>query len=206
MASDGTIYTSHWLYTAGSARCLHISDLIAKVIQLDAARGEAAAAAELDRRRVVYETEWQVAACHLQPHAAEGSVGAHHRRERAVFALSQPVSATAHAAAVRFAMPRPAKRAAGALTCAGAAMATCSAQTVLLQTVVAQAGLGSAMQLLSLGAQPVARSPLGCGVATGASAAALSMQSMMRVAAMEFGMVQWASSDVGLAYPHPAER
>ena len=77
---------------------------------------------------------------------------------------------------------------------------------VLLQTVAAQAGIGSALQLLSQAAQPVSRAPVGCHVSTGASAAVLSMQSMMRVAAMEFGMVQWASADVGRAAPQPLSR
>jgi len=200
MAAGGTIYTSHWLYTAGSSRCLHISNLIAKVIQLDGARSEAAAAAAADRKRVVYETEWQVVGSHAALQAGQAAAGGHQPR-RPVFVLSHP-----GAAAVEYAMPRPAQSGAGATEAAGAAFATCAAQTVLLQTVAAQAGLGSSLQLLSQAAQPVARAPVGCHVSTGASAAVLSMQSMMRVAAMEFGMVQWASADVGRAHPQPQSR
>lgn len=200
MAADGTIYTSHWLYTAGGPRCLHIRDLIAKVIQLDAARGAAAAAAAVDRSRVIYETEWQAATAHAAPHAGAAGVSSQ-AQARPVFVLAQP---GAEAQAV--AMPRPAHAAAGAVEAAGAAFATCIAQTELLQTVAAGAGLGSSMQLLSQSAQPVARAPVGCHVDVGASASALSMQSMMRVAAMEFGAVQWASADVARAYPQPLPR
>lgn len=199
MAADGTIYTCHWLY-AGSSRCLHIRDLIAKVIQLDAVRSAAAAAAALDRKRVVYEAEWQMVASHAAPHAADQAISCLPQRQP-VFVLSQP-----GVEAERYGMPHPARSAAGAVQAAGAAVSTCLAQTMMLQTAAAQAGRGSSMQLLTQGAQPVARAPSGCFASAGASAPALSMQSMMRVAAMEFGMVQWASADAGLAYPQPAPR
>lgn len=196
MAADGTIYTCHWLY-AGSTCCLHVQDLIAKVIHLDAARSDASSAAALDRSRVVYETEWQTAAAHTVPHATDQAVSCLLQCQP-VFVLNQP-----GLGAQRYAMPRVAQTAAGSMFASGAAVTTCTAQTVLLQTVAAQAGRGSSMQLLTQGAQPVARAPTGSSASASTSAPALSMQSMMRVAAMEFGMVQWAGADAGLADPQP---
>ena len=138
MAGDGTIYTYHWLYTAGSSRCLHISNLIAKVIQLDGARSEAAAAAAADRKRVVYETEWQVVGSHAALHAGQAAAGGHPPR-RPVFVLSHP-----GAAAVEYAMPRPAQSGAGATEAAGAAFDTISAPGALEIPAMAAIALDAA--------------------------------------------------------------
>ena len=192
MAADGSIYTFHRLCGSSGGPCLHIRDLHAKAIQLGGGSMEAAAAA--DRRRVIYETEWQAVSSHAVPHAAQTAVGCR-PQQGAQYVLAQP-----GAVAAVFAMPRPAGSA-GGVAAAGTAVATCTAHTVLLQTVAAHASRSSAMHLLTHASQPVARAPAGCHVDGAASAAALSMQSMMRVAAQEFGAVQWGSADVGLSYP-----
>lgn len=70
MAAGGTIYTSHWLFTPSGRRCGHVSNLQAKVINLDGARTEAAAAVAQDRQRVIYEVEWQARSWQAQPNAA----------------------------------------------------------------------------------------------------------------------------------------
>lgn len=197
MALDGSIYTSHWLGGSTGGPCLHIRDLHAKTIQLGGSSTETAAA--VDRRRVIYETEWQATGSHAMPHAAQAAVGCR-QQQRPEYLLQQP-----RAAAALFALPRPAASA-GGMAAAGAAVATCAAHMVLLQTVAARARRGSAMHLLTHASQPVARTPAGCHVNTGSSVAALGLQSMMRVAAQEFGAVQWGSADVGLSYPPPPSR
>lgn len=194
MAPGGTIFTSHWL--CGSAGIsLHISDLCAKPIPLSSSAMASAAAA--DRRRVIYETEWQVVGSHASPHASLPA-GSHQLSHRAAFVLEQPQEPAA-----RFDLRHAAHATAGGSAAAGAAVAACAAHTVLLQTAVALARRGSSMQLLTRASQPVARAPAGCHVHAGSAGPVLGMHSMMRVAAQEFGTVQWGSADVGLSYPQP---
>lgn len=191
MAADGTIFTSHWLCLGGNVRHLHIRDLIAKVIHLDTARGTVVAAQ--DRTQVIYETEWQVVGSHNLPQstATTASCDGHWTSS---YVLDQP-SNKLQLDIGPF----------GQYATAGAAVHTCAAQTILLQTVAAHAGRGSSLGLVTQAAQPISRTPTGCFVKSHRSVEALSMQSMLRVAAQEFGMIQWSSVDSGLSCPQPTE-
>ena len=193
MAPGGTIYTSHWLCGAAGATSLHIRDLCAKPIQLSSRTGEPAVTA--DRSRVIYETEWQAVGSHASPHASLPAVS-YQLPRHAAFVLAQPQEP-----ATEFNLRHAAGAAAGGMAAAGAAASACAAHTVLLQTAVAQARRGSSMQLLTHASQPVARALAGCHVHAISTGAVLGMHSRMRVAAQEFGTVQWGRADVGLGHP-----
>lgn len=114
------------------------------------------------------------------------------------FLLTRPAVITP----VRVRLRRPAA-AARALGAAGAAAASCARQVALLQAALPAAGLGAGLALLSHGASPVGRASTACHVSGPASAAALSMQSLMRVAAMESPGVTWSTADLPSAAVQP---
>lgn len=83
----------------------------------------------------------------------------------------------------------------------------CDTQVHLIQSLMPAIQAGSKMQLSSHGAQPVGRDPGGSWLSGGSSAVALSLQSLLRVAASEYPTTAWASVDAGAAAsPYLAER
>ena len=184
MAADGTIYTTHWLLTPGGERSVHVMDLQAKVINLDAARGEAAAAEALDRQRLIYAVEWQA-------HAAE-----------AARATRRAAAGCGGVAPPTYLLTSPGQAAAQfELTDSsadGAQRAASTASTLVgfVQGVMQGAGAGLSMQLASHGAQPASRTPTGADANSRSSTAALSIQALARVATSEYPAVQWGGIDV----------
>lgn len=195
MSADGTIFTSHWLQTAGAMPNMHIVDLIAKVIQLD----KRSSTAVTDRNRLIYETQWQALGTRgtHSPTKMTRVVGVHSSSQLApTLLLTQPGMA-----AEQYRMHVPLQRAASAVRTAGEMFATCAGQALLLQTAAAHASRGSMLQLISQAAQPVALAPQdGCSSSI-SQMGVFGMQSMIRVAAQEISTVQWGTADVELAHP-----
>jgi hypothetical protein len=189
MAADGTIFTTHWLFSGGGARSVHVLGLQAKVIRLDAARGEAAAAEALDRQRLIYAVEWQADATARAAAPAEPAALA------AVAPLTYLLSAPGAAAPAQYEVLGASADA------AQAAVSTASTQVELVQGLMQTAAVGWSLGLASHGAQPAARAPGGAGVARRSSAAALSMQALARVASSEYPAVQWGGMDVAQQAP-----
>lgn len=190
MAADRTIYTSHWLSSDDANLTSHIIDLIAKVIQLESNTHI------LDRKRIVYEKEWQ--AVDSQTHTYVGSCTT--VRSSVQFAPVLELS-QAGRPLEQFSMPRSMGSGIMTLGAVGLAVATSTALTTFLQSVASQLSRGSMLQLKTLAAQVANFAPQGGLINSDASAAALGMQSMMRVAVQELPMMQWAGMDLDHAHP-----
>lgn len=193
MAADGSIRTSHWLFT-GASRSLHVRDLVAKAIYLSSVRSPAATAQSLDNQRVVYGVEWQAQGSHTVPHARAHYVSCQRQPGPEICLTQADAQPECYALGLSSAEP------------AGTAFAACAAQTALLQTATAQAARRAAVQLVTWAGQSVARTPAGSRGSASASAAALGMQAMLRVGAQELASWQWAFTDVSLAHPQPLPR
>ena len=171
------------------ASCLEVREMRGKAL---ASPSTAAQLASLDS--LVYEVQWQAAWPHNTVSAYEQR-RAHQQASSPLFSLTQHDAAwqdvrTAERVSLRSAYH------------SGQATWQCAAQTVLLQAVAAQAGLGSAVHLATHASQPVAHTPAGCdAVRCGGESSGYGVQSMLRVAAMELGMVQWSASDADLFCP-----
>lgn len=192
---------SHSLATTAASCSLQVSNLVGKPIVLTSARSPISSASEaaLDRTRFVYETEWQVISRHSEPQSPV--LGRASLRQR------QPtlVLSRQDARALEFSMI--AELLAGHATSkAFCAMATCAIHTACLQAMAANAGRGAAAELLATASEQVSCSTAGVRGSQSCSAAVLGIQSMQRVAAMEFGMIQFASVDVCSAFTVAKER
>lgn len=192
MAANGTIYTSHWLLGEGNVHSVHVLDLQAKVINLEAnasgsASASAAAAMAEDRARLIYAVEWQASDEAASVFATEkSSLG---------LGPALPTYMLTHSTAATpacFSLPP------GSNDPAQATTETCSTNVEFIQTLMQLPGTASRGQLRlhSHGAHPAARSPHGATAEPPSSAAALSMQSFMRVASAEYPATQWSSVDL----------
>lgn len=202
MAANATVYTSHWLYTNACSHSVYVSNLIGKPINIGlSAPRESAAGIALDSTHLLYETAWQAASTHVAANATDSCAILLAQPLHAEFVFSQLASQVGQPV-----LPSAARLTADLSQAAGTAAVSCAAHTILLQTAAAQAPPGSMLQLLTYAGQPAARSSAGCHASMAASAPALGMQSMMRVAAKEFATVQWRSADVGALYPKSKAR
>ena len=185
---DGTIYTSHSLFSDKNGVTSRVADLIAKVIRLES-RSDLAA---LDRRRIIYEKEWQATAIHLQTQ---------YQRVLNVTQLAPSFLLTQAGHLVeQFSIMRSLRSLTTSTQLSGLAVSTSIALTTFLQTVAINLGRDSMLQLLSQAAQATTFGPQGSLIDKSACVLALSMQSMMRVAAQELPMMQWVGTDLPQAY------
>lgn len=192
MEADGTIYTSHSLFSNKHGITSRVADLIAKVIRLET-RSDLAA---LDRRRIIYEKEWQATGIHVQT------------LYQCVQSLTQLVPSillTQEGHLVeQFSITRSLRSLTNDTQLGLLAVSTSIALTTFLKTVAVNLGRESMLQLLSQAAQATTFGPQGSLIDKNACVSALSMQSMMRVAAQELPMMQWVGTDLPQAYPRHA--
>jgi acyl carrier protein len=187
MAADGTIITNHWLLSDDKASSVFVMNLQAKVINLEARGSSASAAAAEDRSRLMYAVEWQASTSDPLVVGEE---------EPQQLSSNGPTYVLTHSDAA-------------APTCfnffstassdpAQATAETCSTHVALVQNVMQLPGSAprGQMQLHSHGAHPATRAPTGADTELRSSAAALSMQSFMRVASAEYPATIWNSVDL----------
>ena len=190
-AADGSILSSLWIRAPDSC-CLAICGMAAKAVSTTA-RDQAAALEAADRQRALYEAQWQA----LSPHSRLRTLGAAPggcKQQRAALHVSQPGAA----AAARYTLPA----AADSGWAAGCTLAAGAAQAAVLQLAALSAGGSLAALLQTHGGQP-ACTAAGWPSSLPASAAALGLQSMLRVAAAEMGGMQFASVDVAAPEHQP---
>lgn len=186
MAVDGTIITNHWLLSDDKASSVFVMDLQAKVINLEARGGSASAGAAEDRSRLMYAVEWQAST--TDPLV----VGEEEPQQLSSKGPSYVLAHSDGAAPTCFNFSSTTKS-----DPAQATTETCSTQVELVQTLMQLHGSATRqMQLHSHGAHPAARAPTGADTEPRSSAAALSMQSFMRVASAEYPATKWDSVDL----------
>ena len=200
MAADGTIFTSHWLLGEKEGHSVHVLNLQAKIINLEATAGSslsasAAAAMAEDRARLIYAVEWQASeetANLLSNNGSESSSRGELKIAPPSYMLTYGATTTAGPAC--FSLPPGSKDPAQATT------EICSTNVELIQTLMQLPGAAprGKMQLQSHGGHPAASwAPHGAAAAPSAvSASALSLQSFMRVASAEYPATQWSSIDL----------
>ena len=187
--SSGIVLAS-FAAACDSSGAVVISGLQAK----EARQAATASAIRTSSSGLVYEVQWQAAWPHNTMSASEQR-RAHQQASSPLFSLTQ------HDAAWQDV--RTAERVSSCTAFhSGQATWQCAAQSVLLQAVAAQSGMGSAVHLATHASQPVAHTPAGChAVRCGGESSGYGVQSMLHVAAMELGMVQWSASDADLFCP-----
>ncbi len=192
MSTNGTIFTSHWLYSGSAWRNSNINELAAKVIRLDSSAQPAA----LDRGRIIYEKEWQAVGSYSYAYCKPGQSSSRlapalvlRQQDRLVeqLCMSQLRSFTAVLQSPRLAL--------------SASISASISLTSCLQAMATQISRESSLQLLSQATQAATYGPQGSLNHIASCVAALSMQSMLRVAVQELAMMRFTGTNVDLAYP-----
>lgn len=198
---DGIVLMSHSLSTPAASCSLQVSNLVGKPIVLARASSSISNASEaaLDRARFVYETDWQVVSRHVEPHSSILGRAPLTARQPTLVLRQQDATTLEFSLASAFLLGH-------ATSHAFYAMSTCSAHIAWTQELAAKAGREAAAELLTFATEQVLGNAAGVAGNPASVAGVLGMQSMQRVAAMELGMVRFASADVGLAHTQPLER
>lgn len=198
--ADGIVLMSHSSSNAAAACALQVNNLVGKPIVLYGGRSliSGASNAALDRARIIYETDWQVISKHAAPHSSILELAAL-TPPRPKLVLSQQDART-----LEFSLDG-AFFGAHATPQASCATTMCAVHASWLQALAANSGRGAA-ELLAFATEHLSRSAAGLCTRPDYRAGVLGMQSMQRVAAVELGMIKFASADLDLAYILPSNK